>query len=141
MAWSGSINSRRTDLALKLFFDGGCRPNPGEMEIAVVARGTIYHKPRLGHGTNNDAEWKALNYALEIARMLGETDVAIVGDSALVVNQANGTWKCRSPDLERHLAEFREQVPHFSLLRIKHIRRSQNLAGIALEKTLRNVRG
>lgn len=119
---------------MKLFFDGGCRPNPGAMEAAVVARGTVYHKPRLGHGSSSEAEWAALLYALEIARTLGETDVTLLGDSALVVHQANGVWKCRSPELQPYLAAFQEQARHFSRIRIRHIRRTQNLAGIALEK-------
>lgn len=122
---------------LKLFFDGGCRPNPGEMEVAVVARGTVYYRPMLGYGTNNDAEWIALLYAMSVAQMLDGTDILLVGDSAVVIHQANGIWKCRSPDLQRHLDAFKAQAPLFARLRVRHIRRSHNLAGIALDKTLR----
>lgn len=119
---------------LKLYFDGGCQPNPGEMEVAVVARGVTHYRPRLGHGTNNEAEWIALLFALEIAKQLGETDIVIVGDADLVVNQAKGLWKCRSPDLQEHLTAFNLLSPDFSRIRIRSVRRSQNLAGIALAK-------
>ncbi|PTQ12055.1 ribonuclease HI [Sphingomonas oleivorans] len=120
--------------SLKLFFDGGCRPNPGAMEVAVVARGITYHKPDLGHGTNNDAEWLALIHALQVARSLGARDILLVGDSALVVNQANGAWKCRGAALQRHLGAFKALAAQFARVRVRHIGRSQNLAGIALEK-------
>lgn len=119
---------------LKLFFDGGCRPNPGEMEIAVVARGVLYHVPGLGHGTNNDAEWLALIHALKIALSLGEADPEFVGDSLLVVNQAKGIWKCRGASLQRHFATFKALAVSFSRIRIRHTGRSQNLAGIALSR-------
>jgi ribonuclease HI len=128
--WRVSGVARR----LKIFFDGGCQPNPGEMEIAVVARGVTYHWARLGHGTNNDAEWLALIAALRIARSLGIQDFVLLGDSALVVGQANGTAKCRSPELQRHHEQFAALAADADRLKIRHIRRSQNLAGIALTK-------
>ena len=119
---------------LKVFFDGGCRPNPGEMETAVVARGALYVRQGLGFGTNNDAEWLALIHALTVALDLGEIDVECVGDSALVVNQARGVSKCRSPGLRMHLEAFQALAAQFSRLRIRRAGRSQNLAGIALTK-------
>ena len=119
---------------LKIFFDGGCRPNPGMMEIAVVARGQAWITRALGHGTSADAEWLALIEAVRIARSLDEPDVVLVGDSAMVVVQANGASKCRSANLQRHLETFRQLIAAGPPLRIQHIRRSQNLAGIALAK-------
>jgi len=121
------------DRRLKIFFDGGCRPNPGAMETAVVARGVLHHAAGLGHGTSNDAEWLALIAALRLAQALGVAEFELVGDSALVVNQANGVWKCRGADLQRHHALF-EAVRDGMPVRIRHIRRTQNLAGIALAK-------
>ena len=119
---------------MKFFFDGGCRPNPGAMEAAIVVRGQVHHRPSLGQGTNNEAEWMALLEALEIARAMGVRDVEALGDSALVVAQANGRAKCRTPELQRHLDAFHTQAPHFARLRVKYLRRNQNLAGIALQR-------
>jgi ribonuclease HI len=120
--------------ALKLFFDGGARPNPGGIEIAVVARGQAHFRDDLGSGTNNDAEWLALLEALAVAERLGATDLILVGDSAPVIAQANGTQPCRSPELQRHLTAFRARQPAFASIRLRHIGRHQNLAGIALER-------
>ncbi len=119
---------------LRLFFDGGCRPNPGPMEIAVVARGQVYERHDIGTGTNNDAEWLALLYALEIAITLGADDLDLVGDSMLVIQQAKGQWKCRTSVLKIHLAAFNNLASQFTRLTLRHVGRSQNLAGIALAR-------
>ena len=118
---------------LKIFFDGGCRPNPGRMEAAVVARGVTHLFADLGHGTNNDAEWLALIAALRLAQDLGVEDFVLLGDAATVIHQATGAWKCRSPALQAHLATF-VAMGGIRPAQIRKIARSQNLAGIALEK-------
>ena len=70
---------------LKIFFDGGCRPNPGPIEIAVVTAGRTVILRDLGTGTSADAEWLALLHAFEVARSLGRSDYILLGDSANVV--------------------------------------------------------
>jgi ribonuclease HI len=104
------------------------------MESAVVARGKLFHRPALGHGSSHHAEWLALLLALEIAHRLGETDILLLGDSLAVVEQANGKSKCRSPELQHCLAKFQAAAGSFTRLRVRHIRRTQNLAGIKLGK-------
>ncbi|WP_267378460.1 MULTISPECIES: reverse transcriptase-like protein [unclassified Sphingomonas] len=118
---------------LKLFFDGGCRPNPGPMETAVVARGIVHHATGIGIGSNDQAEWRAARHALRVARDLGATDIVLVGDSARVVAQANGA-PCRSAALAAERDAFRAEAAGFARVRIRHIGRAQNLAGTALEK-------
>lgn len=119
---------------LKLFFDGGCRPNPGRMETAVVVRGVTHVETDAGHGTSNDAEWLALIHALAIAERLDADNILIVGDSLLVVDQVNGRRRCRNPAFAAHLANALALMARFAAVRIRHVGRSQNLAGIALEK-------
>jgi len=118
---------------LKLFFDGGCRPNPGRMETAVVARGHVYLQPDAGQGTSSEAEWRALLHALDVAAALGATDIVLIGDSANVVAQASGKSKC-ARGAEAHLAAFRARAAAFARVRIRTVRRSHNLAGAALQK-------
>ena len=103
------------------------------MEAAVVARGVTHHFPDLGHGTNNDAEWCALIAALEVAQGLGIDDFVLLGDAATVIHQANGVWKCRSTALQGHLARF-EAMGGVRPTQIRKVARTQNLAGIALER-------
>lgn len=119
---------------MKFFFDGGCRPNPGAIEVAVVAGGIVYHEAHLAHGSSNDAEWLACLYALAVARQIGAEDVELLGDSATIVGQANGLARCRSDALAAHLATFEALRSTFGRVRIRRIRRSQNLAGIFMAK-------
>ena len=116
----------------KLYFDGGCRPNPGTMEIAVVVGGEAHVVPDMGTGSSMDAEWLALIHALRLAQDLGLADVVLLGDSAAVIGQANGTLKCRGANM-RHMAEFRALAGDHPPV-IRYIKRSQNLAGIALAR-------
>ncbi|QJU59138.1 reverse transcriptase-like protein [Sphingomonas sp. AP4-R1] len=117
-----------------LFFDGGCRPNPGPMEIAAVLRGQAFFRDDLGSGDNNEAEWLALLHALELAIAAGATDALLIGDSTLVIEQASGRWPCRSPHLQPYLEKFRSLAPRIPRLRMRQVPRSRNLAGIALAR-------
>ncbi len=118
---------------LKLFFDGGCRPNPGLMETAVAAFGQIWHRPAIGQGTNDHAEWQALLDALDVAAQLGAEDIVLLGDSALIVAHATGKIKPRAA-FAPYLATFAANAAGFSRVRIRRIARTQNLAGIALKQ-------
>ncbi len=120
---------------LKIFFDGGCRPNPGHMETAVVVGGVAYFQPDCGTGNSNEAEWLACIHASEIALFIGARDVVLLSDSALVVGQAGGRAKCRNRDFAAHLEKFRLLADNFDRIRVRKIPRTQNLAGIALAKT------
>lgn len=99
----------------------------------MVARGQSHIRRDLGHGSNHEAEWLALIHAIELARALGVTDIVLIGDSANVVRQANGSMKCRGPVIEACLLRFQEHAAHFARLRVRYVRRAQNLAGIALD--------
>lgn len=123
------MTTRRT----KIYFDGGARPNPGAMEIAVVCRGVSHVERDLGVGSSLDAEWLALIAALRLARAEGLDEVLLLGDAAAVVAQANGAVPARGAAAE-HLAAFRALADEGVAPRIRHIGRAQNLAGIALAR-------
>jgi len=117
---------------LKIYFDGGCRPNPGALEVAVVARGATYFFDNLGCGTSSDAEWLALRLALQVAQSLGEPDFDLIGDSLEVIQQANGSSRCSSIASAHHLAKYEECAASGRPRRLIWSPRRQNLAGIAL---------
>ena len=116
----------------RIFFDGGCRPNPGRIEIALVTGGVSHVVRDAGIGDNNDAEWLALIAAAKLATERGFTDVEFVGDSAFVVGQASGATRCRSAGPRAHLAAYREAIAGFVSVRVRRVPRARNLAGIAL---------
>jgi len=119
---------------LKIFFDGGCRPNPGRIEVAVVAGGVATFVDDLGHGSSEDAEWLALIEALRLARSLGAPDFDLIGDNLHVVTVANGRARCRTPASAGHFACFNALAGAAPPTRIRWVQRSQNLAGIALAR-------
>jgi len=119
---------------MRIFFDGGCRPNPGAMQVAVVARGVVHHAAGLGQGSSEQAEWLALLHGLSVAASTGERDIVLLGDAAGVIAQANGTAKCRNAEFRTYFEQFQEHAATFDRVRLRYIRRNQNLAGIALSK-------
>ncbi|GGJ51938.1 ribonuclease HI [Sphingopyxis bauzanensis] len=123
------MKPRRT----KIYFDGGCRPNPGAMEIAVVIGGVATIDHEAGTGSSMDAEWLALIAALRLAQARGITDFVLLGDAAAVVAQANGEMAARGR-ASAHLESFRVLVGASPAPRVRHIKRTQNLAGIALAR-------
>lgn len=95
---------------IELFFDGASDPNPGNSGIGYVIKETttkiLYEgKRNIGHATNNEAEFIALCDALEKAEELGYSTVYVYGDSKLIINIAQGSWKCRA----EHLRKIREK--------------------------------
>lgn len=103
------------------------------METAVVAQGQAYVRQDVGQGSSFDAEWLALIEAVEVAGSLGVTDVVLLGDSATVVAQAIGRIKCRGDAIAHH-ALFQASIPVGMSVRVRLIKRTQNLAGIALAR-------
>ena len=103
------------------------------MELAVVAAGQVHIVRELGHGSSPDAEWLALIHALRIARSLGTPEFVLLGDALAVVGPASGAARC--PGTARHhLESFRALAAGAEWPRIRHVRRAQNLAGIALAR-------
>lgn len=96
--WAGCISM------LILYADGGCFPNPGNGTFGVVAKvGDVVLariSERIGHATNNIAEWRgaiaALQYAIDTRAMAVELRM----DSRLVVEQVNGRWKVENAGLK-----------------------------------------
>ena len=67
----------------------------------------------------------------DVAESTGERDLVLLGDSAGVIAQANGAAKCRNA---AYLEQFQFAAAAFDRVRLRYIRRNQNLAGIALGK-------
>ena len=115
----------------KLFFDGACNPNPGptgcgavifDSQNNVVAELSIFN----GQGTNNQAEYNALIYALEKAHELGVTQVKVYGDSKLVINQLNGVWNCNDNALRLLQKRAMKWCYEFEVINLSWIKRADN---------------
>ncbi len=93
-------------MRIEVMFDGGADPNPGQGygSYRLIVNGGARSIKRVtfpGRITNNEAEYNTLIAALEDihahSRDLSRTAVEIKGDSSLVINQINGTWKAKDP--------------------------------------------
>ncbi|WP_161595953.1 ribonuclease HI [Flavisphingopyxis soli] len=116
---------------VKVFFDGGCRPNPGPIEAAVVMRGVAHLFDDLGSGTSNDAEWLALILGFELAQASELRDVELIGDALDVIIRAQSVLKTGHA-MSRHEETLKLILAKARPARIRWIRREQNLAGISL---------
>ncbi|MHA6722399.1 reverse transcriptase-like protein [Sphingomonas sp. RS2018] len=116
---------------MKIFFDGGCRPNG--RELAVVMRGRIHVERDLGAGGSMAAEWLALIAALRLAARFDVDDAILLGDAAAVIAQARGTVRV-PPDYRGYAETFAALLPSVARIRLRYVRRGQNLAGIALDQ-------
>jgi ribonuclease HI len=119
---------------MKVYFDGGCRPNPGTMELAVVIGGVAEVVRDIGPGTSMQAEWLALLHALRRAQAAGIAEPVLLGDSLPVVEQAHRRARCPA-DCSAHLAAFEVLAGATPGFRLHYVKRTQNLAGIALARS------
>ena len=76
---------------------------------------------------------KALLEALDLACRIGLEDVVLLGDALAVVNEAQGVLGGGS-GREPYAARLREFIAEGLKVRVRWIRRGQNLAGIALDR-------
>jgi len=76
-----------------------------------------------------DAEWHALLRAVAVLRSLGLDEAVLLGDSVAVVNQAGAALAGRARP--GHATSFVAAAAGLKL-RVRHVKRTQNLAGIAL---------
>ncbi|MET0800820.1 MAG: ribonuclease HI family protein [Actinomycetota bacterium] len=112
--------------------DGASRGNPGPagagaqitdddgIVLAEIAEG-------LGEATNNVAEYTAVIRGLERARELGATDVLLRSDSQLLINQLNGRYRVKSPNLLPLHQRVRELAASFVSIEFEHVRRERNV--------------
>lgn len=115
------------------YFDGGARPNPGKMHCAVVLGNEQFIEKKLGQGTNNIAEWTAMLWAIQIAQTRGFTDIHLIGDSELIVNQASGKYKVKATELIPFKKAYDEAVGAFHSVKVSWVPRAKNPAGWLLE--------
>lgn len=119
-----------------MYFDGGAAPNPGNAHICVRLGDDIYFS-KIGYNTNNMAEWMALCWGMLIAKSKGIKHLDIIGDSKLVVNQAQGRWKIKKHEFNALKYEFDSVRPYFKHFSLTFQRREHNLAGHYIEGWLK----
>jgi ribonuclease HI len=115
---------------LTIHIDGAARGNPGPAAFAYVItrNGQLLSEAAgcLGTATNNLAEYTALVRALQRAAELGGEHLLIRSDSLLLVNQMNGQYRVKNPQLKLLYDEASRLRDQFSTVSILHVPRAEN---------------
>jgi probable phosphoglycerate mutase len=122
---------RYRELKAKLSTDGGARGNPGPAAYGYVLEtedGTVLDArgEAIGRATNNVAEYRALIAGLESAAERGVTELEVVSDSELLVNQMRGDYQVKNEALRVLWEEAVELERRFARVRYTAVRREHN---------------
>lgn len=124
-------------------FDGASKGNPGLSGAGAV----IYKNGEeiwssckfVGTKTNNQSEYSALILGLKGALTLGITNLSVLGDSLLVINQVNGIYKVKSSSIFDLYKEVLGLKSQFNFVEFNHVYRNYNkradeLSNLALDQ-------
>jgi ribonuclease HI len=132
-----------------IYSDGGSRGNPGPAAIAFLIISENGHvltvnSRYIGSHTNNQAEYKALIWALESAVALNAEEVICHLDSQLVVRQLTGEYSVKNSELKKlwnkigELNRFFKKVSFVSVPRTNiQIQKADALVNEALDNEVR----
>tara|TARA_R110000782_G_scaffold30891_4_gene76569 strand:+ start:5664 stop:6086 length:423 start_codon:yes stop_codon:yes gene_type:complete len=114
-----------------LHTDGGSRGNPGPSSIGIFitdkSGGELYScAKRIGYGTNNRAEYKAIIKGLKLCKRFTRHNVSSFSDSKLVINQLNGIYKVKNPKMKKYYLEVKALETEFNLVTYTHVRRTDS---------------
>ena len=118
----------------EIFIDGGCRPNPGTMTIAIVVdkyddTGNSDIVKKVGKGTSNRAEYIALITALKMVQE--KENVVIFTDSQLIYGQMTKNWRVKK---NKDLYKKAKLLFNSDTMKIVQIPREENRAGWILDR-------
>lgn len=119
-----------------IYCDGGARNNPGPAAIGAVMEwqggSKNGYSEYLGKATNNEAEYRAVVFALKKAKQLfgkekaNNLEIEIKSDSELLVNQLNGRYKIKDQDLQPLFFEIWNLKSDFAEVKFVQIPREEN---------------
>ena len=125
--------------------DGAARGNPGPASAGAAlydlsrpdardprAQPDASISDYLGVQTNNVAEYTGVVRALDLARELGASEVHLLLDSKLIVEQLTGRWRVKDAKLIPLWAHARQTIGGFDRWTAAHVPRAQNSVADAL---------
>jgi ribonuclease HI len=137
-----ATNSNMDIVEIKIYADGGSRGNPGPSasgyvlltkDDQIIKQNGVY----IGITTNNQAEYRALLFALKDAIELKPSIVSVYMDSLLVINQMKEVYKVKNQDLMPIHKEISSLLKYFKKVTFTHVPRELNkLADSEVNKCL-----
>lgn len=142
------ISSRDTANSVNIYVDGASRGNPGpsgvgyyvvDVDGKVLKRGGKF----IGFATSRVAEYYAMKNGIELAIELGLKSAHFYSDSLMVVNQLNGIFSIKNPDIITIYDSIQKLLDQFDSVSFTHLPRSENLiadseANRAIDDLLKN---
>ena len=118
-------------MVYKLYFDGACEPNPGEMGIGVVIYNDKNEKilelsEKCGFGTNIKAEYRAIIRGLEELSKIYSKDLVVTGDLELAIKQLRNEWKVKQDDIISLFNKVKALEKRFESVTYEWNRREEN---------------
>jgi len=118
-------------MQLFIYTDGGARGNPGPAAAGIVIKNSqkivvSFFGEYLGEMTNNQAEYRALIFALEKAAEIGGVEISCFSDSELMVKQLNYKYKVRNQEIAPLFLKIHNLSAQFKKISFQHIPREQN---------------
>ena len=113
----------------KVFVDGASSALRARAGIVVITPEGIKleHSFRLGFkASNNEAEYEALLVGLRVVLDLGAKEVEVYSDSRLVVNQVQGSFEAKDPQMMEYLQLVKQTMDRFLSIRAIWVARGQN---------------
>jgi ribonuclease HI len=121
-----------------LYVDGASFGNPGPSGGGIVLivddEIVVSRSEDFGHGTNNQAEYRALLEGLGDAAQHGIRELLVRSDSQLLVRQMTGEYKVKNTGLRSLKMAATELVDRFDKVRFEHIGREGNNQADGLAK-------
>jgi ribonuclease HI len=119
-----------------VYADGASRGNPGPAALGIVICDAFEnvltkHRQTIGRATNNEAEYRALIRALELAAQHTRAQVEVYMDSQLVINQLNGTYRVKEPRLAKLVAKVNEKAGRFEAVTYEQVPRGHRKIKLA----------
>jgi ribonuclease HI len=113
------------------YFDGSSIPNPGEMQCGYIVtdlnkKMVLKGSKKLGHGTNNVAEYNGLIMLLEKCLDNEILKLTVMGDSQLIIKQMNKEYKVTNSGLIKLWNKAQALSLLFKSITFKHVPRKEN---------------
>ena len=128
---SDRISARGTASSIAIFVDGASRGNPGPSGTGYRVVDTDGHTIEqggefIGFATSRVAEYFAMKDGIEKAIEKGYKSVRFFSDSLMVVNQLNGIFTIKNPDIIPIYNDIQKLLENFDSVSFTHIPRSEN---------------
>jgi ribonuclease HI len=113
----------------KLFFDGSaCEEGQGVGVVLISPKEVVFEQSvHLEYFcTNNQAEYEAILFGLQILSSMAVKHIEAFGDSLLVVQQVAGVFQCFDGSLNVYLGKCLKNIALFDNFNVQHVSKDEN---------------